>query len=219
MTFRQAQAYGASVRNGERGTTVVYADQIVRTVEGDGGETEDRERRISFLKAYSVFNVAQIEGLPERFNEQPPAVPVGDRIPTAEAFFAATGIAVTQGGDCASYVPSIDVVRMPALAAFAEPIAYFATLSHEMTHATGHPSRLARDFSGRFGDHAYACEELVAELGAAFLCADLGLSLEPRADHASYIASWLKVLKNDRRFIVSASAQAQRAVAWLSCPS
>jgi antirestriction protein ArdC len=162
MTFRQALALGGNVRKGEHGSTVVYANRIVRTEAGDDGQ--DIERQIPFLKAYTVFNFDQIEGLPAQF----------------------------------------------------DPEAYYATLAHECTHWTSHPTRLDREFGRkRWGDDGYAREELVAELGAAFLCADLGLELEPRLDHASYIDHWLKVLADDRRFIFTAAAHAQRASDFL----
>ncbi len=104
---------------------------------------------------------------------------------------------------------------MPAFPAFRDAVAYYATLAHEVTHATGHASRCARDLKGRFGEEAYAAEELIAELGAAFLCADLALAPEPRPDHAAYVASWLKVLRGDKRAIFTAAAKAQQAADWM----
>lgn len=212
MTFRQALALGGHVRKGEHGATVIYADQMVRP-----GETEaDEVRKVSFLKAYTVFNIDQIEDLPERYRS-PASTPLdpGLRDARAEAFFAAAGVTVRHGGDQAFYSPAVDQVCLPPFAAFAEPQAYYATLGHEAVHWTGHPSRLDRQLSGRFGDSAYAREELVAELGAAFLCADLGLDLTPRDDHAGYIAGWLEVLRNDKRFLIHAASLAQRAVEHL----
>lgn len=215
MTFRQALALGAHVRKGERGTMVVYANQIVRTETDDAGE--EAERRIPFLKAYTVFNVDQIEGLPA--DDDAPAaeaINLDDRIGRIDAFFRACGADIRHGGGSAYYAPGPDLVQMPAFACFRGADDYYATLAHEMTHWTRHPSRLDRDLGRRrHGDAGYAREELVAELGAAFLCADLGLALEPREDHACYIASWLEVLRNDVRFVVAAAAHAQRAVGWL----
>lgn len=215
MTFRQALALGGHVRKGERGATVVYADTLVRTETSDAGE--DETTRIPFLKAYTVFNLDQIEGLPERFGpEAPPKANPDDRIADVEEFFAACGADVQHGGGCAYYALQPDYVQMPPFESFRDAGSYYATLGHELTHWTRHPSRLDRDFGRlRFGDPGYAREELVAELGAAFLCADLGLVLEPREDHAAYIGSWLAVLREDKRFIVSAAAHAQRAVVWL----
>lgn len=140
-----------------------------------------------------------------------------ERIERAEAFFAATGAVIREGGDRAFYSMAEDRVQMPPFVAFKEPEAYYATLAHELTHWTKHEKRLARDFGRkRFGDEGYAMEELVAELGAAFVCADLALTPAPRAEHAAYIASWLKALKDDKRAIFAAAAHAQRAADYLA---
>nr|WP_303705196.1 zincin-like metallopeptidase domain-containing protein [Brevundimonas naejangsanensis] len=217
MTFRQALAMGAHVRKGEKGSTVVYANRIVRTETDEAGD--EVEQRIPFLKAYTVFNLDQIDGLPERYALQlqpQPTINRKVRIGAAEAFFRACGADIRHGGGSAFYAPGPDFVQMPAFESFQDAQSYYATLGHEMIHWTRHSSRLDRDLGRqRHGDEGYAREELVAELGAAFLCADLGLAPEPREDHAAYIASWLQVLRDDRRFIVSAAAHAQRAVAWL----
>lgn len=215
ITFRQALALGGHVRKGEKGSTVVYANRIVRTEAGDDGQ--DVERQIPFLKAYTVFNVGQVEGLPSHFYATAePQLDAAQRIAHADAFFAATGAEIRHGGNQAYYALQPDYVQTPPFECFADPESYYATLAHECTHWTRHPTRLDRDFGRkRWGDDGYAREELVAELGAAFLCADLGLELTPRADHASYIASWLEVLKDDRRFIFTAAAHAQRAADYL----
>ena len=212
ITFRQALALGGHVRKGEHGSTVVYANRITRTESGDDGQ--DVERQIPFLKAYTVFNVDQVEGLPAHFYAvAEPRLDAAQRTDHAEVFFAATGAEVRHGGNQAYYALTPDYVQMPPFECFEDPESYYATLAHETTHWTRHPTRLDRDFGRtRWGDEGYAREELVAELGAAFLCADLGLELEPRPDHASYIDSWLRVLKDDRRFIFTAAAHAQRAV-------
>lgn len=215
MTFRQALALGAHVRKGEHGATVVYANQLVRKDTDEAGQ--DVEQRIPFLKTYTVFNLDQIEGLPEGL-AAPEVAPVNpdDRIAYVERFFALCGADIRHGGGSAFYAPGPDYVQMPAFECFQRADDYYATLGHEMTHWTRHSSRLDRDLGRqRHGDAGYAREELVAELGAAFLCADLGLALEPREDHAAYMASWLQVLRDDKRFIVSAAAHAQRAVNWL----
>ncbi|WP_313515154.1 zincin-like metallopeptidase domain-containing protein [Brevundimonas sp.] len=215
MTFRQALALGAHVRKGEKGSTVVYANKLVRTETDDAGE--ETERQIPFLKAYTVFNVEQIDGLPEAYAPTLPVLVNPDAsIAEIESFFANCRADIRHGGVGAFYAPSPDYVQMPPFESFHDAHGYYATLGHEMTHWTRHPSRLDRDFGRtRWGDANYAREELVAELGAAFLCADLGLALEPREDHAGYIGHWLQVLRDDKRFIVSAAAHAQRAVAWL----
>ena len=215
MTFRQAIELGGCVRRGEYGSTVVYANRFTRTETDDSGR--DVEREIPFLKAYTVFNVEQIDGLPEHFTR--PAAQQLDserRIARAEAFLAASRADIRHGGDSAYYAIEPDYVQMPRFETFFDPESYYATLAHELTHWTRHSTRLDRDLGRkRWGDEGYAREELVAELGAAFLCADLGLELQPREDHAGYIASWLEVLKNDKRFLFSAAAHAQRAVDFL----
>ena len=212
MTFRQAQELGAHVRKGEKGNLVVYASSVTRT-ETDAETGEEQERDIPFLKGYTVFNVEQIDGLPPQFHAlaEPRLDPV-QRIDRAEAFFAATRAVIRHGGNMAYYSVGADAVQMPPFETFRDAESYYATLAHEVTHWTRHPSRLDRDFGRkRWGDEGYAMEELVAELGAAFLSADLDLALEPRADHAAYIESWLKVLKQDKRAVFSAAAHAQRA--------
>ena len=216
MTFKQALDLKAHVRKGEAGSLVVYADKIIRT-ETDTETGEDTERAIPFMKGYTVFNVEQIDGLPEHFYARP-AAPTGtvERIARAESFMAATGANVIHGGNRACYVPSTDNIHMPCIDFFRDAESYYATLAHEASHWTRHPSRLDRDFGRkRFGDEGYAMEELVAELGAAFLSADLELTPEVRDDHAAYIASWIKVLKNDKRAIFSAASHAQRAADFL----
>ncbi len=215
MTYKQAQELGGQVKKGEKSTTVVYANSYTKTEENDAGE--EVERRVPFLKTYSVFNVEQIEGLPERFHA--PAEPIAiehDRNLVAEGFFAGTGASIQHGGNSAYYLLDRDHIQMPPFERFRDAEAYYATLAHETTHWTRHPSRLDRDFGRkRFGDEGYAMEELVAELGAAFLCADLGLIPEPREETAAYIQSWLKVLKNDKHAIFTAAGHAQKAADYL----
>jgi antirestriction protein ArdC len=215
MTFKQAQELGAHVRKGEKGSLVVYANTITRTEEGEDGSEE--ERTIPFMKGYTVFNVEQIEGLPAHYHAKAEAaIDPAQRNAQAEAFFAATGATVRQGGNSAHYSGGTDHVQMPVFESFRSPEAYYATLAHELTHWTKHETRLARDFGRkRWGDEGYAKEELVAELGAAFLCADLGLTPEPGMDHAAYIQSWLKVLKDDKRAIFAAASHAQKAADYL----
>lgn len=214
MTYRQAQALGGQVKRGEKSTGVVYAKAIDTTDTNDSGEKVSGQ--VFLTRSYSVFNAEQIEGLPEAS----PAVPVAAEpispIEVAERFFAATGAEFRYGGDKAFYSPRLDYIQMPPLSAFSDPYGFAATKAHELTHWTLHPTRLNRTQETlRFGNEAYAREELVAELGAAFLCATLGISAEPRADHAEYIGDWLQVLQNDHRAIFTAAAQAQRAVDYL----
>ena len=213
MTYRQAQEIGAQVRKGEEGSLVVYAERYTKSEANELGEESER---VAFMKGYVVFNVEQIEGLPAKYSE-PVAAP-SKRVAlheAAEAFFAATGARFCYGGDRAFYAPSRDFVQMPLPEAFRDVESFAATKAHELIHWTGAAARNAREFGARFGDRAYAFEELVAELGAAFLCADLGITPEVRADHAAYLACWLEVLKDDKRAIFSAAAHAQRAVDYL----
>ena len=217
MTFRQAKEFGGHVRKGEKGSLVVYADRIRRTeLDVETGDQVDRE--IPFMKGYTVFNVEQIEGLPGPFYAvaEPRLDPV-QRIDRAEEFFASLGADIRHGGNSAYYTMAEDRVQMPPFEAFEDAESYYATLAHECTHWTRHPSRLEREFGRkRWGDEGYAMEELVAELGAAFLSADLDLTPEPREDHAAYIGHWLKVLKDDKRAIFTAAAHAQRAADFLN---
>lgn len=217
MTFKQAQAAGACVRKGEKGSMVVYANAITKT-ETSAATGEDVERRIPYLKSYTVFNVAQIDGLPATPAAPEPAdrLTDADRVEGADAFFKALSLTVQYGGNRAYYAPGSDSITLPPFAAFESAASYYAVFGHECIHWTGHDRRLARRLSieGK-GSDSYAREELVAELGAAFLCADLGISDQPREDHASYLASWLKVLRGDKRAIVTAAAAAQRATAFL----
>jgi antirestriction protein ArdC len=215
MTYRQATELNAHVRKGEKGSLVVYANAITRTEEGAQGE--ETEREIHFMKGYTVFNVEQIEGLPEIYYAKPEVktAPV-ERISHAEAFFAGTKAEIRYRGDRAYYAAEGDYIQMPVIEAFRDAESFYATLAHESAHWTKHPSRLDREFGRKqWGDEGYAREELVAELASAFLCADLGIAPEVREDHASYIATWLTVLKNDKRAIFSAASHAQKAVDYL----
>ena len=215
MTYRQAVELGAHVRKGEKGSPVVYANSITRNETDSGVEVA---RDIHFLKGYTVFNVEQIEGLPAQYTAPAsPRIDVSARIARAERFFGATGATLAHGGNRAFYRPSTDSIVLPLFETFRDAESYYATLAHETTHWTAHESRLARDFgTKRFGSEGYAIEELVAELGAAFLCADLDLTLEPREDHAAYIANWLDVLTVDNRAIFAAASHAQRAADFIN---
>ncbi|MCQ4635066.1 DUF1738 domain-containing protein [Shinella sp. CPCC 100929] len=217
MTFKQALELGAAVRKGETGSTVVFASRFTKTqADGKGGEVD---REIPFLKAYSVFNVEQIDGLPDTYYHRPDIVldPVA-RIAQADLFFRNTGAVIRHGGNQAFYAPGPDVIQMPPFETFKDAASYYATLSHEATHWTAAESRVRRDLSRYAKDRSErAREELIAELGSCFLCADLGIApeLEPRPEHASYLQSWLKLLADDKRAIFQAAAHAQRAVTYL----
>jgi antirestriction protein ArdC len=220
MTYRQALALGGQVRKGEKGSLVVYAGTVTNQTEA--GEDDDA-RQFRFLKGFTVFNVMQIDGLPQRFAEKPvaPLLTMPERDAKAEAFFGKLGADMRHGGAQAYYARKPDYIQMPPFESFEDAASYYATRAHETVHWTSHESRLDRCFDGskRFGGEAYAIEELVAELGAAFLCVDLQLTPELRPDHAAYIDSWLKALKSDSRVIFTAAAHAQRACDWLHAVS
>ena len=216
LTFKQALELGGNVRKGETGELVVYANSITRTEANEKGE--EIEREIPFLKGYTVFNAEQCENLPAHYiaKAEAPALTPLQRIEAADRFFAATGADIRHGGTRAFYAQGPDYVQMPPFETFRDAESHAATLAHELTHWTKHDKRLARDMGrAKWGDEGYAREELVAELGSAFLCADLGITPEVRQDHAAYIASWLEVLKGDKRFVFSAASHAQRAVDYL----
>jgi antirestriction protein ArdC len=216
MTYKQAEALNAHVRKGEHGALVVYADRFNKTEANEKGE--EVEHSIPFMKGYTVFNVEQIEGLPAQYYT--PTAPRDDSrtlelIEEAEEFFTGTHATFRHGGNRAFYAPAADFIQLPPADAFRDAESYAATKAHELIHWTGNSRRMAREFGKRFGDNAYAFEELVAELGSAFLCADLGITPETREDHAAYLAHWLEVLKGDKRAIFTAAAHAQRAADFL----
>ena len=210
-TYKQWGELGAQVRKGEKAAPVVFWKMLDDDEADDQDEGDSKNARF-VARAFHVFNAAQVDGF-----EAPalPQLPEPERVDHAEAFFAAIGADIREGGNRAFYSPGSDYIQMPPFSAFRDPVAYYSTLAHEATHLTGHASRCARDLKGRFGSEAGAAEELIAELGAAFLCADLALASEPRPDHAAYVSSWLKVLKNDKRAIFTAAAQAQKAADWM----
>lgn len=191
LTYRQAAELGGQVRKGEKGSLVIYANEIVRTDTDESGA--DIEVKIPFMKGCVVFNGEQIDGLPGHFYAvQPPLNNAIERLEFAERFFANTKIAIQHGGNRAFYSVDRDIVQMPEFQTFRDGESYWATLGHECTHATRHPARLNRDLGRKkYADAGYAMEELVAEIGASFLCCDLGITLGIREDHSAYIQSWL----------------------------
>lgn len=216
MTFKQALELGANVRKGEHGSLVVFASKLTKEETNDAGD--EIEREIPYMKGYTVFNVEQIDNLPDGYVTKPEPLPDAEPmqlIVQAEAFFAKTGATVRHGGNQAYYAPCPDVVQLPFPETFTSAESYAATKAHELTHWTSHKSRLDRELGKRFGDHAYAAEELIAEMGAAFLCSQLGISPEVREDHAAYIDHWLSVLKADKRAIFTAASKAQQACDYL----
>jgi antirestriction protein ArdC len=214
-TYRQWQELGAQVRKGERGHLIVFwktSDRSGDADRQDDDEDHDKPARRLFARGYTVFNAAQVEGYtpPEM-----PVLPEVERIEHAERFCGALGIDIRHGGSQACYIPSKDHVQMPEFTCFRDAIAYYAVLLHECGHASGAKHRLDRDLSGRFGSAAYAMEECTVELLSAMICADLNLSVEPRPDHARYIASWLEVLRSDKRAIFTAASKAQEVADWM----
>lgn len=202
LTFKQAIAEGGCVRKGEKGTTVVFVKKL------RVGE-DDEQKTFGMLKTFCVFNIAQIEGLAP----SPPQKPATGRLEAVEAFVAATRADIVHGHTDAMYVPSRDLVLVPDWSAFASVEHYYATVLHECGHWTGAKHRLDRDLANRFGTRAYAAEELVAELTAAFLCAHLSIQGELR--HAGYIGDWIRLLKDDPRAIFTASSKASQAAVYL----
>ncbi|ODT53007.1 MAG: antirepressor [Methylobacterium sp. SCN 67-24] len=214
LTFRQALSLGGNVRKGERGTTVVYADRFTPEDEKRRAlETGDEAHAIPFLKRYTVFNVAQCDGLPDDIATIAPPPPPGLIEPRVEALIKATGVDFRIGGNRAFYVPSQDYVMVPPPQAYFEPINWHRTALHELGHASGHHSRLNRDLSGSFRTKLYSVEEITAELIAAYSCAALGIV--PTVRHADYIGAWLETLREDSRAIVRAASQASKAADWL----
>ena len=208
MTFRQAQQLGGCVRKGEHGATIVFYD--LKTIREDDSQ---EERRIPLLKTFCVFNAAQIDGLPEHFTIPATTDPQWRRGELAEEIIKASGAHIVSGGFRAYFSPVADRIHLPARSMFTDEPGFYGTVLHELAHWSGHPSRLNRQFGKRFGDSAYAMEELVAELSAAFLCSHC--RIDGRLQHASYIGSWLEVLGRDKRALFTAAAQAQKAADFL----
>jgi antirestriction protein ArdC len=226
-TFRQAQDLGGCVRKSEKGTTVIYWQFIDTKSAREGMGTDDNcaranAKKVPFLKAYCVFNAEQIEW-PEDSKHAVAAPARNDNADDCnyelvEGVIAASGAVITQVGTRAYYSPGEDRIVVPAKARFESAAAYYATAMHELAHWTGHSSRLGRDLKGRFGsDESYGAEELVAEMAAAFLAAELGIA--GHLQHAEYIASWIKVLKGDKRAVFTASRLAQEAAEFILWPT
>lgn len=211
MTFKQAKEKGGQVRKGEKGTHIFFYNMIEKTDKGT-----DEVERYAMLKTYSVFNIDQIDGLPESM--YCPVVAIDDEVPVrslehVEYFLNATGASIVYNGQRAFYRPSTDEIVIPDLHRFSTTEDAYATTLHELTHWTGHKSRLERKNCNAFGSKDYAFEELVAELGSVFLMADLGIVGE--VQHESYIANWLTALKDDKRYIFKAASQASKAHQFL----
>jgi len=206
LTLKQANALGARVKRGEHGATVVFFKW--KEVGEEASEATDETKRVvPMLRAYTVFNASQVEFLPERFDlgQQPQWHPAAE----AETLLRESGATIRHGGNRACYLPGEDLIQLPPPAWFPEAEGYYATALHELTHWTGHSARLNRPLGGRHGIEAYAYEELVAEMGAAFLCAHCGIP--SHLEHAAYIEAWLAALRHDKRLIFVAAAAAQKA--------
>lgn len=207
MTYKQAQDVGAQVRKGEKGSMIVFFKPW-KVTDKNAPQGESAERMIPILRYFTVFHTSQIDNLPVKFQPVAPVrLPEVERIAAAEKIMAQA--TVNHGGDRAYYRPATDAIQLPEMAQFADVESYYGTALHELTHWTGHKSRLDREYGKRFGDTAYAREELVAEMGAAFLCAAAGI--EGKLQHVEYLANWIKVLKQDKRAILVAAGAAQKA--------
>ena len=206
-SFKQWQSIGANVRKGEKGTKIVFYSPVTKENKATG-ESES----YNLLKAYYVFNASQVDGV----TIQAPTVDAKpfNAIEAAELRIKLTGAVITHGGDSAFYAPSVDKINVPHKSSFISEASYYATVFHELTHWTGHELRCNRNLKGRFGNPLYAFEELVAEMGAAFLCQDYRIQGELR--HAGYLQSWLKVLKEDSKAIFKAAALAQKAADYIN---
>lgn len=218
MTYKQAESLGAQVRKGEKGVMCAYFEMVQKKgVEPLSGVGEDGTENDSFpmCKPFWLFNVAQIDGLPESMTSTAAPVREFNPIEEAEKLIAASGATIHHGFDGAFYAPSKDQICMPDREHFTTAENYYATTLHELTHWTGHATRLNRQFGKRFGDDAYAFEELVAELGAAFVVGHVGFVDSTIENHAAYVENWLQVLKNDKTAIFTASKQAGLAYEFI----
>ncbi len=213
LTFLQARALGGCVRRGETGTNIIFFKMFECDQDRRAANDAAARKVIPLLRAFTVFNAAQVDGLPEELTSVP-ELPEGWRpIDAAELLIEQSGAVIRHGGERAFYRPADDIIQLPAPEAFHDVGSYYATALHELAHWTGHESRCNRVLTGRQHIEQYAYEELIAELGAAFLCSHCGVPGE--LQHASYIESWLKALKSDKRLIFSAASLAQKAADYL----
>jgi len=211
-SFKQWQQLGGTVRKGETGTHIVFYSPIVKdAINPSTGNLE--QSKYHCLKSYVVFNLSQVEGI-NLVKSDPVDAPVFNPIPALEDKVIKTGARISHGGHQAYYRRDSDYIGMPEKIEFRDESNYYATLLHELVHWSGAPKRLDREKGKRFADAAYAFEELIAELGAAFLCQDFGIAGDLR--HADYIGSWLKCLKADNKAIFNAAALAQKAASYIN---
>jgi antirestriction protein ArdC len=214
MTFKQAQALGGCVRKGERSTPIVFFTTLERQ-KTDTATGQDVDVTVPCIRSYNVFNVDQIDGLPaDRFaTADLSALPAKQRDEAAEAALRSSGATILEdGGAQAFYSRRDDAVHLPSFDRFQSVAGYLATLAHELVHWTGGKPRLDRTFGAKFGDAAYAFEELVAEIGAAFVCARLNVAGDHIDSHASYVGQWVQAMRADKRAIFRAASLAQAAV-------
>ena len=209
LTFKQALDLGGHVRKGERGTKVYFVKQL------ELRDEDTSTRLVPMMREYTVFNVDQCDGLPDSVTT---GKPIRVRNPDtrddlADQFLHSTGADIREGHGEAYYVPSRDFISMPSFGTFKAADHFYNVTFHELTHWTGHKSRLDRDLKNRFGSRNYAAEELIAELGAAFLCAEFGFDGDVR--NAGYIASWIELLKADKRAFFTACSKASKAADYL----
>ena len=213
LTFKQALELGGHVRKGERGTRVYFVKQL--QVRDKGADDNTATRVVPLLREYTVFNVDQCVNLPERIVAPSAVKPRNpdERSAAIDEFLACTGASIREGSGEAYYLPGADFISLPRFDAFKNAAHFYSTALHELGHWTGHKSRLARDLRHRFGERAYAAEELVAELCSAFLCAEFSIDGDLR--HAGYIENWIGLLKADTRAFFTACSKAQAAADYL----
>jgi antirestriction protein ArdC len=211
-TYRQWLAEGAQVRKDTRGSTVVLWKQVADSSDDEQGNDDDTPGSRIIARAFTVFNVAQVDGYRV---ETAQLRPEPERFADADAFIPNLGIRTIYGGVAAYYLPGKDEVHLPDPCQFGGAADFYGTAVHEYGHATGAKHRLARDTTGRFGSEKYAAEDCVAEMTAGFIMANLGIAHHPRPDHAAYISVWLKTIKTDTRAIFTAASKAQHAADWM----
>jgi antirestriction protein ArdC len=213
-SFKQWKLKGEAIRKGEKGSMIVYYDTFEKEVDGE-------IKNIPFLKMSTVFNRCQLVGYVPEQEIMPETTSLFERLSLVEEFVKNTNAVIEHNGDQACYIPSIDKIHMPLADTFVDTQDcnatenYYATLHHELVHWTGSTTRLNRNMGKKFGDISYAAEELVAELGAAFLCADFGLQTVDKGNHASYIDHWRQVLSQDKHCLIAAASEASKAVDYL----
>ncbi len=216
LTFQQAHSVGARVRKGEHGTRIVFFKLLERdddSAPGQAANDEPARRIIPLLRSFTVFNEAQVDDLPAGLTWPEAPESTWNPCDEADALLVKSGALFRHGGDRAFYTPSHDFIQLPPTEVFESSERYYNVALHELTHWTGHPSRCNRPLAGRQHIEAYAFEELVAEMGSAFLSSHCGLPTE--LHHASYIKSWLQALRDDKRLVFTAASQAQKAVDFL----